>query len=547
MKKLRHYQAEAKDAVYKGLKNNITKQMLVMATGCGKTYTAVNIISPFKRKLWVTHTEELLEQSGIAFLKELVPNLDVQTMIDTHGGLTDYLKAVRSYSAFTDLGDNEIIKSIGIVKAEAFDIESDIVMASAQTLHRRLDKMQPDMFDAIVADECHLFMAKTFVKSLNYFQPKLLLGLTATPFRADGASLSDLFDELIYQYNIEDAIKDGYLCELDAIQVRTRMNLDNVRTTAGEFNQKDLNEAVDTEARNELIVQKYKEYCDGKPNIVFCVDVEHAKNVTNKFKENGYRTELLVGDESITPDRKAAINRFKSGESQILVNVMIATAGFDYPQIGCVTLACPTKSRTKFMQQLGRGTRTWPGVIDAFDTPQERVKAIKSSPKPHCTILDIVDTTNRHRLINTWTLDEGKRLEDRLFLTKEKKDKMIADRNAKTFEATSKYDKKINLFKIPDVVYSTSLRMKEPATYDQLNILAQNGYKILENDYTKADANYIISNFPASAKQISYLKWKNYDVTNAITYGQAQLAFKEITLREKKQKGNSNLPIDLNK
>lgn len=547
MKKLRHYQAEAKDAVYKGLKNNITKQMLVMATGCGKTYTAVNIISPFKRKLWVTHTEELLEQSGIAFLKELVPNLDVQTMIDTHGGLTDYLKAVRSYSAFTDLGDNEIIKSIGIVKAEAFDIESDIVMASAQTLHRRLDKMQPDMFDAIVADECHLFMAKTFVKSLNYFQPKLLLGLTATPFRADGASLSDLFDELIYQYNIEDAIKDGYLCELDAIQVRTRMNLDNVRTTAGEFNQKDLNEAVDTEARNELIVQKYKEYCDGKPNIVFCVDVEHAKNVTNKFKEHGYRTELLVGDESITPDRKAAINRFKSGESQILVNVMIATAGFDYPQIGCVTLACPTKSRTKFMQQLGRGTRTWPGVIDAFDTPQERVKAIKSSPKPHCTILDIVDTTNRHRLINTWTLDEGKRLEDRLFLTKEKKDKMIADRNAKTFEATSKYDKKINLFKIPDVVYSTSLRMKEPATYDQLNILAQNGYKILENDYTKADANYIISNFPASAKQISYLKWKNYDVTNAITYGQAQLAFKEITLREKKQKGNSNLPIDLNK
>src|SRR3990167_4398254 len=256
MKITRPYQQQCIDIIEFKLQKGVKRMMAVMATGCGKTFTAVKALAPFKKRLWVTHTEELLEQSGSAFLHELYPNLDIQTMIDTHGGLADYIKAVKSYGIFSDLPENEIIKNIGIEKAEAFDIEADIVMASAQTLHRRLDRIAPDMFEAIVADECHLFMAKTYIKSLNYFQPKLLLGLTATPHRADGAGLGDLFDEIVFQYNLEQAIAEGYLCEIDALAIQTKINIDAVRTTAGEFNQKDLKQTVDTTERNKLIVEK---------------------------------------------------------------------------------------------------------------------------------------------------------------------------------------------------------------------------------------------------------------------------------------------------
>lgn len=541
MKKLRDYQQKGVDAINAALKRDVSNMMMVLATGCGKTFTAVKAISPFKKRLWVTHTEELMEQSGSALLKELYPNVDIQTMIDTYGGLTDYIKAVKGYGMFSDLSENEIIQGIGIIKAEAFDIEADIVIASAQTLHRRLDRISPDTFDAVVADECHLFASTTFVKSLNHFQPKLLLGLTATPHRADGAQLGEIFDEIIYQYNISDAIQDGFLCELDAIQVKTELSLDEVRTTAGEFNQKDLKQTIDTPVRNKLLVDKYKQYAEGKQNIVFCVDIEHAQNVHKMFKDYGYSSDILVGDEAITSDRKAVINRFKTGQSQILVNVMIATAGFDHPNIGVVTLACPTKSLTKFIQQIGRGTRTLPGVIDQYNTPQERIAAIKASTKPHCTILDIVDTTTKHRIINTWSLDKDLPIEKRVFCTQEKKQKLIDFREKRKFEAQTKKDTRINLMELPKVKYSNSIKMKDPASEKQVVLLERLGYDTANNSYTKADANKLISDHPATEAQIKFLRWKGYDVSNGVTKAEATLAFDAIKAKESKAKEQAEL------
>lgn len=540
-KTLRPYQQLAIESIQADMKKGVNKLLMVLPTGAGKTFCAVKAVSEFKRKIWLTHTIELLEQSGTAFLQELYPNLSIQTMIDTYGGLSDYLTAIRSHGMFGDSSDNELLRNVGIVKAEAFDIEADIVLASMQTLHRRLDRISPEAFDAVIVDEAHMATAKTVVKSINHFNPKLLLGLTATPHRSDGALLGDVFDKISFQYSINDAIQDGYLCELDALRIQSNISLDNVRTTAGEFNQKDLKQTVDTPERNQLLVQKYKQYADGKQNIVFCVDVDHAQNVCETFKDNGYKAEFIVGDTELTPDRKAVINRFKSGETQVLVNCMILTAGFDYPGVQVITLACPTKSLTKFMQQVGRGTRTLSGVIDSIDDPKERIKAIKASYKPHCTVLDIVDTTNRHKIVNTWDLDRDKPIEQRVFTTKEKKDVLIEVREKRKFEAQTKKDTKVNLFELPKVEYSTSIKMRDAATEKQIAFLKNLGYDVDNNTYTKGSANQIISSHNASDAQIKALKYMGYDVSRGVTIGESQLAFKAHEDRQAKKKETKEL------
>jgi len=550
-KKLRDYQEKAIDAIKKALARGVTKQLLVLPTGAGKTFCAVKALEPFKRKIWLTHTEELMAQSGTAFLHELYPELDIQMMIDTHGGLLDYIQAVRSYDMFSDLPENEILKNIGIVKAEVFDIDADVVIASMQTLHRRLDRISPDAFDAVIVDEAHLACAPTVVKSINHFNPKLLLGLTATPHRADGALLGDIFEEIVFQYNIAEAIDDGYLVELDALAIQTKLSLDNVHTLGGEFNQKELKQTVDTPSRNKLIVDKYKQYADGLQNLVFCVDVEHAQNVCQAFKDAGYRAEFIVGDKELTPDRKALINRFKTGQTQILTNVMVLTAGFDYPGIGCLTLACPTKSLTKFFQQVGRATRTLPKVIDGLETPVARKLAIKASAKPKAIILDIVDTTSKHRIINTWTLDKDKPHEEKTFVTTERREMLVDARKKREFESERKKDTRVNLFKLPRVKLSNSIKMVDPASPKQLDYLKAMGYDVENNTYTKGSANVILSALPASAKQIGFLRWKGYDVSNGVTTAEAKLAFEDIKKKEDKEKEQSliksQLPInDLN-
>ena len=247
-KNLRPYQHEVICKVEDALKSGVNSQLVVMATGLGKTFTAVKIVEKlqFKRILWVTHNEELISQSGLAFLKDKFDDTFAK-----HVEAIGFLDWVDKHNC--NFGNHTGTFKMGAIKASVFKIDAEVTMASAQTLYRRLDKIPFDYFDCIVVDEAHLFLAKTFVQPLEYFKPKLLLGLTATPTRMDGLSLSNIFDQITYEYNIGQGIKDGYLCELDGIRVQTNVSLDNVRTTAGELNQKDLADEVNIPRRNQLI------------------------------------------------------------------------------------------------------------------------------------------------------------------------------------------------------------------------------------------------------------------------------------------------------
>lgn len=492
---LRPYQQEAYDVVHKKLSDGISKQLLVLMTGGGKTFLTCNIIKDFKKVLWCTHTQELCDQSGEALQQ-----------IESADNLLGY-------------------KTLGIVKAEQFDISKDITIASVQTLHRRLHLIPSDYFDCIVIDEAHLAMAQSWQKFVNYFTPKLLLGLTATPFRADGMSLGNLFDEIVFERDIKFGIDNGYLCEINAIRIKTEISLDSVRTTAGELNSKDLR-IIDNSVRNQLIVDSYVKYASGRQAIVFCVDVEHCQNVYQKFLDNNISTTFVVGDEKICPNRKERIADFKSGKFLVINNVNVLVAGFDHPEASCCIMARPTKSLTSYLQAVGRITRLKKSYKDAI-------------------VLDIVDNTSRHQLINTWTLDKGKDIKDKVFITEEKRKILLeqAEKKRAELQHTLKADVRINLLQLPKVKISDSWRMREAATPAQLKWLAEEGHDIINNTFTKGQASEYITNLPASDKQIWVLKKAGYEVSNGVTRGEAALAFDSIKQAEELRKigNNSNL------
>jgi superfamily II DNA or RNA helicase len=515
-KLLREYQQQAIDTSFSKLEKGISKQIISLPTGCGKTLTAVKLTEQgnFNRVLWITDAEELIEQSALAFLREKFDD----SLCDhiSNYGFIDYVKSGGCFA-----GSNY---KVGLIKADTFQPYGNVVMASQQTLHRRLHLLQPDQFDCVIIDECHTAASNTAVKSLNYFNPKLLLGISATPTRTDNMQLGDIFDEIVYQYDLHQAIKDGYLVELDGVRIKTNVNLDSVKSKGGDLNESQLADEINTPARNNLIANSYLKYCNGKQAIGFAVDIRHAIDLAEAFKSKGINAEAVSSNEELTGDRTQKIKDFKSGNIQVLFNVGILVKGFDHDEVACIIMARPTKSLTLYLQALGRGTRTLTGVINGLNSADERIWAIKQSRKPHCTILDIVDNTTKHNLINTFELDKRKPLEERTFLTQEKRDK-IADERAKRhkLDHERKEDEVVKLLQLPQFKISNSIRMTEPATEAQLQSIKRWGYDIENNHYTKKMISEIYGNQQASEAQIWRLKKIGYDCSGFVSVVQARI------------------------
>jgi len=525
-KELRYYQIEAKDAVLRALRRGVKKLLLLMPGGTGKTRTAVNIISEMGRKLWIVHEESLGEQGAIALLDELdlMPFNDLITTINSEGGLIQLIENSKK-QVFLSENVKLIAKNVGIIKADLFDINKPIVIASAQTLHARLSKIPKDWFKVIVADECDLFFSRTFKMPLEYFEYELLLGLTATNFRADGVEMTDIFDETVYEYTLEQAIKDKYLTELNAIVVRTTTNLDDLGMMAGDFKIKELTEKVNTPQRNNLIVKKYFEYCEGQQFICFGADVDHVIALHETFEREGVKTAYVVSDKTkmvIGTDRKQIVQDYKKGSIIGLVNYNIFSAGFDAPDTGCVILACPTKSKRKFLQQLYRVTRL---KSESFVKKFGQIG----------TILDIVDGTSKHKIINTHELDKGKPIEDRLFLSTATKQLLLEAKEKREREITSevrKEDKRVNLLRLPEHL---TVHWKGEASEGQLAWLKGIGGYDTENfTFTKKQAHEIIESQPARKREVEWLKENGYD-SNGATIGNYNAAYYKHNI-----KGNEN-------
>lgn len=516
-KELRYFQSEAHEASISRYNAGVDSQLIVIMTGGGKTYLTVKLLERygFKRVLWLSFQEELVSQSGMAFIKEKFDD-----RFYNHVNEKGFLNYIREGGLFA-LKDFKL----GCVKADIFKPDASVVMGSVQTVVKRLHLLPSDYFDCIVADEAHLYMSASAMKVCSHFKPKLLLGLTASPYRADGVSLGDLFKEIVYEYGLDRGVKDGFAAELDAIKIKTNCSLDKVRTTAGDFNQKDLADEINTLARNQLIVDSYKKYAEGRQTIAFCVDIAHAIELAEVFKRNGYNCEAVSSDEEKTPERSEKIKKFKEGKIDILTNVGILVLGFDHPDTGCAIMASPTKSLTKYIQSVGRIARV---------KSEEYVKKFKQT----AIILDITDVTTRHNLINAWSLDKEKPIEDRVFVSGEKKQKLLeerAKRNAK-LQHERKDDERVKLLSLPKFKIIKSQRMQESATEAQLEKLKGLGYDIENVVYTKAMCSEIISQLPATEAQIWRLKKLNYDCSGVVTFGVASQVINDWKYKLEKHK-----------
>lgn len=525
MRTPRPYQSECVDTVFAKLEESVSKQLVQMATGLGKTYTGALIIKRMDqyfdqqcRTLWLTHREELIEQSGISVMQEY---LDPDHLHEIHASDEEVLDIMRMKGMFLPSHFRELQKKMGVIKADLFQWDKPFVVASVQTIFRRLSRIPSDYFDLIVVDEAHMAGANTWQQTLDYFTPQLRLGLTATPYRMDGVSMSDLFDETVFKRDIVFGITEGYLCQVDAYRIKTEVDLDEVHTMAGEFNQKELTTAVNTKSRNQQIVREYRNRAEGRKALIFCVNVQHAMDLHDEFAAAGYSGTFVVADPVLCPDRKQRFQAFRNNELQYLTNVDIATTGFDDPSVNCLIMARPTKSRTLYEQCLGRGLRLKPD----------------GSLFSNCLILDIVDNTSRHSLINTHSLDQERPLEERLFLNPELRQK-IADAQAQKQQrmmTVVETTQKVDLLKLPKAVVYDVWRNREPATEKMLASIAKLGYDIVNVNYTKGQISEIFSSMECSVAQRNQLKLWGYDATGA-TYGQYVKA--EQAIRQKEELKN---------
>jgi superfamily II DNA or RNA helicase len=348
----------------------------VMATGTGKTVVFSKLYEAMKSRLpgqmlVIAHTEELVKQNQ------------------------DKIQAV-----------NPTLKVDREMAGTYADPNADIISASVQTLGRDGSK-RPDRFnwpniDKIVIDEAHHSTSDGYRRILDRAgvlqsdSSKLLLGVTATPTRPDGSSLSDLFDKVVYSYGMREAIKDGWLVDIRGFRVATDTRLDGVSKVGGDFVKSELSSAVNTDQRNTEILKAWKSHGENRQTIAFTVDIAHAKKLAEAFQEAGVAAEAIWGDD---PDRDEKLRRHREGEIKVLCNCAVLTEGYDDWRIGCVILARPTASGILFTQMVGRGTRLDPdyGNLKSPDHPEP-------PKKTDCVVLDVVDGSAGHSLITLPTL-----------------------------------------------------------------------------------------------------------------------------------------------
>jgi superfamily II DNA or RNA helicase len=390
--KLRNYQENALEAIGEQLAS-VQSTLVVMPTGGGKTVVFAHAIDRFskKRTLVLAHRVELIRQAA------------------------GKIEAVTGETPDIEMG------------AERADLHmfrrTRVVVASKDTLRPdRLKKFDPDDFDLIVSDEAHHSVGSSYRHIYNYFKDAKHIGVTATPDRTDEAALGQVFDSVAYVYEIVDAINDGWLVPISSQMVQvTDLDFSKVKSTAGDLNQKQLAELMEHEKIAHGVAHPTVEIAKWRKTLVFAASVKAAEmiaEIINRHKPNSAR---CVFGHTHPDERSIIFSDYKAGKFQFLVNVGVATEGWDEPTVEMIAIARPTESRALYAQMCGRGTRPVPGIVDeCADTPEDRRAAIAKSRKPGCLIVDFEGNCGRHKLITTANILGGNYTDEAIVLAERK-------------------------------------------------------------------------------------------------------------------------------
>lgn len=376
---LRPYQTEAIDGIFGALESN-QSTLLVLPTGTGKTTVFCEAIRRSgKRALVLAHREELIFQAA--------------KRLETFG-----------IDAAIEMGD--------IHAREYLKPQAVVSTIQTQMSGKRMTTFDPFDFGFLVIDEVHHAVSRTYRKVIDYYRrnPELkILGVTATPDRKDEEALGQVLESVAFDYEILDAIHDGWLVPIEQQMVSVEdLDFSGIRTTAGDLNGADLASVMEAEKNLHGVASATLSLAEGKKTLIFTASVRQAEMLCEIFnRHNPGSTDWVCG--AMKKDkRRLTLKRFSAGEFNILVNCAVLTEGYDEAGIEVVVQAKPTKSRCLYAQCIGRGTRPLPGLVDGLVTAQERRAAIASSSKPSILVIDFVGNAGRHKLVTTADVLGGK-------------------------------------------------------------------------------------------------------------------------------------------
>jgi superfamily II DNA or RNA helicase/intein/homing endonuclease len=216
--------------------------------------------------------------------------------------------------------------------------------------------------NGLLTHNCHRALAASYRTVAAEYPAALHIGLTATPYRADGRGLGDAYDELIVVASPRELIAEGFLVEPRVFTVPTeeRADLSHVRVTRGEYSASDLDDAMNRQGLVGNIVTHWQTHAPQVRTVVFAVSIDHSRNIVRRFQEAGVPAEHLDGT-TPTAERDAILRRLDSGETLVVGSVGTLSEGWDQPSVKCAVLARPTKSTGLYLQQVGRILRPWNG------------------------------------------------------------------------------------------------------------------------------------------------------------------------------------------
>ena len=305
--------------------------LVVLATGLGKTWlSAFDSNRPeFRRVLFVAHREEILGQAMKTF-RRIRPSA-----------------------------------RLGLYTGTQKDETADVLFASVQTLSREthLRRFERQAFDYLIVDEFHHASARTYRRLIDYFEPKFLLGLTATPERTDGGDLLSLCGEnLVYRCGVREAIERGLLSTFRYFGVPDQVDYSNIPWRSRRFDEAQLTTAVATRERAQNALEQLQKN-GGEKTIAFCCSKRHADYMRDFFLESGIPSASVHSGEGSDP-RTGSLEKLESGELQVVFAVDMFNEGVDIPHIDTVLMLRPTESQLLWTQQFGRGLRKAEGKED---------------------------------------------------------------------------------------------------------------------------------------------------------------------------------------
>ena len=345
-------QIEALCALEDSRAEGAKKGLVQAATGVGKTYLAAFDSAKFNRVLFVAHREEILKQAAVSF------------------------KNVRNTEDY------------GFFYGKQKDTDRSVIFASVATLGReeylKKEYFSEDYFDYIVIDEFHHAVNEQYRRIVNYFKPKFMLGLTATPERMDGKNIYELCDYNVpYEISLKEAINKGILVPFHYYGIYDETDYSGLHLVKGRYDGHELTEIYqNNHKRYDLIYKYYKKYHSNRA-LGFCCSRQHAEKMAKEFCIRGIASVAVYSnaDGEFSEDREKAIEKLKNQEVKVIFSVDMFNEGLDIASLDLVMFLRPTESPVVFLQQLGRGLRIYKGkeYLNVLDFIGNYEKAGKAS------------------------------------------------------------------------------------------------------------------------------------------------------------------------